>query len=101
MATTLDDPAVRVQLFRFIDVLPALKTAPAVRRHLAEYLDEAGDRVPWWLRAAVALAPAGSEREEMLAATLVTTALAAPVIVIAAFVETYASPHLLLALLGG
>ncbi len=39
--------------------------------------------------------------EEMLAATLVTTALAAPVIVIAAFVETYVSPHLLLAILGG
>nr|WP_240907097.1 L-glutamate gamma-semialdehyde dehydrogenase [Paludisphaera rhizosphaerae] len=74
MATTLDDPEVRVQLFRFIDVLPALKTAPAVRRHLAEYLDEAGDRVPWWLRTAVALAPPGSEREEMLAASARTAA---------------------------
>jgi hypothetical protein len=39
--------------------------------------------------------------EEMLAATLVTTVLAFPVIVIAALVETYASPHLLLALLPG
>jgi hypothetical protein len=39
--------------------------------------------------------------EDMLAATLVTTVLAFPVIVIAALVETYVSPHLLLALLPG
>jgi stage II sporulation SpoM-like protein len=39
--------------------------------------------------------------DEMLAATIVTTALAVPVIVLAAFVETYVSPHLLVALLPG
>ena len=39
--------------------------------------------------------------DEMLAATLVTTALAFPVIVLAAVVETYVSPHLLVALLPG
>jgi hypothetical protein len=39
--------------------------------------------------------------DEMLAATIVTTALAIPVIVVAAFVETYVSPHVLLALLPG
>ena len=39
--------------------------------------------------------------DEMLAATIVTTALAVPVIVLAAFVETYLSPHLLIALVGG
>jgi RHH-type proline utilization regulon transcriptional repressor/proline dehydrogenase/delta 1-pyrroline-5-carboxylate dehydrogenase len=64
---TLDDPLVRVQLFRFIDALPALKTAGSIRRHLAEYLAEAGDRVPWWLRLALSLAPAGSLRAEWLA----------------------------------
>ena len=64
---TLNDPLVRVQLFRFIDALPALKTADAIRRHLAEYLAEAGDRVPWWLRAALAAAPPGSQRAEWLA----------------------------------
>ena len=67
MAGTLDDPLVRVQLFRFIDVLPALKTTESVRRHLAEYLAEAGDRVPWWLGLALRLAPAGSTRAEWLA----------------------------------
>jgi hypothetical protein len=39
--------------------------------------------------------------EEMLAATLVTTALAIPVIVLAAVVETYVSPHILVGLLPG
>ena len=39
--------------------------------------------------------------DEMLAATLVTTAIAFPVIVLAAVVETYVSPHLLVALLPG
>jgi hypothetical protein len=38
--------------------------------------------------------------EEMMAATIVTTALAVPVVVLSAFVETYVSPHVLLALLG-
>jgi RHH-type proline utilization regulon transcriptional repressor/proline dehydrogenase/delta 1-pyrroline-5-carboxylate dehydrogenase len=67
MSWTLDNPQVRVQLFRFIDVLPVLQSAGAVRRHLAEYLAEAGEHVPWWLAWAVALAPAGSDRETLLA----------------------------------
>ena len=62
IAGTLDDPLVRVQLFRFIDVLPALQTNDSVRRHLAEYLAEAGDRVPWWLDLGLRLAPAGTRR---------------------------------------
>jgi RHH-type proline utilization regulon transcriptional repressor/proline dehydrogenase/delta 1-pyrroline-5-carboxylate dehydrogenase len=67
MSWTLEDPQVRVQLFRFIDALPALKTPGAVRRHLAEYLAEAGDRVPWWLALALRLAPEDSDRERLLA----------------------------------
>jgi stage II sporulation SpoM-like protein len=39
--------------------------------------------------------------EEMLAATIVTTVLAFPVVVVAALVETWISPHLLVALLPG
>src|SRR5262245_4972023 len=67
MAATLDDPLVRVQLFRFIDALPALKDSETVRRHLVEYLDEAGEAVPWWLNVALGLAPAGSTRAAWLA----------------------------------
>jgi hypothetical protein len=39
--------------------------------------------------------------DEMLAATLVTTLIAFPVVVLSAVVETYVSPHLLVALLPG
>ena len=46
MDLTMGDPEVKVQLFRFIDALPALQTPESVRRHLAEYLDEAGDARP-------------------------------------------------------
>lgn len=67
MGLTLGDPLVKVQLFRFIDAMPVLKTPAAIRSHLAEYLGEAGDRVPWWLRLAVKLAPAGTLGERALA----------------------------------
>jgi RHH-type proline utilization regulon transcriptional repressor/proline dehydrogenase/delta 1-pyrroline-5-carboxylate dehydrogenase len=67
MRWTLDDPQVRVQLFRFIDVLPTLRSAGSVRRHLDEYLNEAGQRVPLWLNLAVNLSPPGSDRERLLA----------------------------------
>jgi RHH-type proline utilization regulon transcriptional repressor/proline dehydrogenase/delta 1-pyrroline-5-carboxylate dehydrogenase len=67
MAATLEDAAVRVQLFRFIDALPALKSPDSIRRHLAEYLAEAGGAVPWWLGLALRLAPEGTTRGGWLA----------------------------------
>ncbi|HEX8200585.1 MAG TPA: proline dehydrogenase family protein, partial [Isosphaeraceae bacterium] len=67
MALTLGDPRVKVQLFRFIDALPALKDPGSVRRHLREYLDEAGDLVPATLRAPLALIPAGRVGDRLLA----------------------------------
>jgi RHH-type proline utilization regulon transcriptional repressor/proline dehydrogenase/delta 1-pyrroline-5-carboxylate dehydrogenase len=67
MNWTLADPQVRVQLFRFIDALPALRAPGSVRRHLSEYLAEAGDSVPWWLSLAVKMAPPGTDREQLLA----------------------------------
>src|SRR3954454_857634 len=67
MNLTLGDPQVKVQLFRFIDAMPVLTTTESVRRHLAEYLGEAGDRVPWWLRLALATSPPGSPGAEVLA----------------------------------
>jgi RHH-type proline utilization regulon transcriptional repressor/proline dehydrogenase/delta 1-pyrroline-5-carboxylate dehydrogenase len=66
IAGTLEDPLVRAQLFRFIDALPALHSSDSVRRHLVEYLAEAGDRVPGWLALGLRLAPAGSTRAEWL-----------------------------------
>jgi RHH-type proline utilization regulon transcriptional repressor/proline dehydrogenase/delta 1-pyrroline-5-carboxylate dehydrogenase len=67
MNLTLGDPEVKVQLFRFIDAMPVLATTESVRRHLAEYLGEAGERVPWWLRLALRRAPGGSPGAAVLA----------------------------------
>jgi RHH-type proline utilization regulon transcriptional repressor/proline dehydrogenase/delta 1-pyrroline-5-carboxylate dehydrogenase len=67
MNLTLSDPEVKGQLFRFIDVLPSLREPEAIRAHLAEYLAEAGERVPWWMRLAVWLAPEGSYAARVLA----------------------------------
>ena len=68
MGLTMGDHRVKVQLFRFIDVLPALRTPEAIRSHLEEYLGEAGDRVPWWLGLPLRLAPERSAAVPILAA---------------------------------
>lgn len=50
MAWTMADEAVKLQLFRFIDVLPMLRDAEAIGRHLREYFEEAGQALPQWAR---------------------------------------------------
>src|SRR5438552_14861782 len=57
MAWTMDDPAVKVQLFRFIDALPLLHAPADVNRHLREYFAQAGDSVPAWMRLGLRLLP--------------------------------------------
>ena len=39
MAWAMQDESVKVQLFRFIDVLPMLDESDAIVRHLHEYFD--------------------------------------------------------------
>lgn len=43
MGFTMDREALKVQLFRFVDVLPQLREPQQITRHLREYLREAGD----------------------------------------------------------
>jgi uncharacterized membrane protein SpoIIM required for sporulation len=50
--------------------------------------------------AAWILASRRGEWEQLLAATVVTVAIAVPVLIIAAFIEVYVSPHLFTALTG-
>jgi RHH-type proline utilization regulon transcriptional repressor/proline dehydrogenase/delta 1-pyrroline-5-carboxylate dehydrogenase len=50
MEWTMHEEAVKVQLFRFIDVLPQLHDPVAVTRHLREYFGEAGAALPGWMR---------------------------------------------------
>ncbi len=57
MGLGMHDPALKVQLFRFVDTLPYLKQPAEVSRHLREYLNEAKDELPWWVRWGTKLIP--------------------------------------------
>jgi RHH-type transcriptional regulator, proline utilization regulon repressor / proline dehydrogenase / delta 1-pyrroline-5-carboxylate dehydrogenase len=47
MAWTMRDEQLKVQLFRFVDALPGLRTPTAIAEHLAEYLGPVADRLPF------------------------------------------------------
>jgi RHH-type proline utilization regulon transcriptional repressor/proline dehydrogenase/delta 1-pyrroline-5-carboxylate dehydrogenase len=68
MDQTMGDPATKVQLFRFIDALPMLKAPASVRRHLEEYLDEAGADVPPLVAFPLEMTPPGEVGDRAIAA---------------------------------
>jgi RHH-type proline utilization regulon transcriptional repressor/proline dehydrogenase/delta 1-pyrroline-5-carboxylate dehydrogenase len=57
MEWTMANEAVKLQLFRFIDVLPLLQTPGQINGHLREYFEEAGPTLPGWMRLAVRWLP--------------------------------------------
>ena len=57
MEWSMGDEAVKTQLFRFVDVLPLLRTPAAISRHLREYFGETHARLPGWLTLALRLLP--------------------------------------------
>src|SRR5438067_89898 len=57
MHLTMGDPAIKVQLFRFIDALPNLKSPEEISAHLRDYFNEAGEHLPGWLRRGVNMLP--------------------------------------------
>jgi RHH-type proline utilization regulon transcriptional repressor/proline dehydrogenase/delta 1-pyrroline-5-carboxylate dehydrogenase len=59
MGLGMHDPALKVQLFRFVDTLPYLKQHEEVSRHLREYLGEAKDELPRWARWGTRVIPNG------------------------------------------
>src|SRR5437868_13054127 len=59
MQLTMGDAAVKVQLFRFIDALPNLKSSEEIAAHLREYFQEAGPHLPPWLRRGAGRPPRG------------------------------------------
>ncbi|CAN5213230.1 L-glutamate gamma-semialdehyde dehydrogenase [soil metagenome] len=67
MGVTMDHPALKVQLFRFVDTLPYLNKTEDVTRHLREYLNEAGSDLPWWARWGRNFIPKGGFSGRMLA----------------------------------
>jgi RHH-type transcriptional regulator, proline utilization regulon repressor / proline dehydrogenase / delta 1-pyrroline-5-carboxylate dehydrogenase len=74
MGWSMSDPAVKVQLFRFIDVLPLLHTAPAISRHLREYFQETEEHLPPWARAGLRWLPRDGLAGKLLAHTARTNA---------------------------
>jgi RHH-type proline utilization regulon transcriptional repressor/proline dehydrogenase/delta 1-pyrroline-5-carboxylate dehydrogenase len=71
---TMENPGLRVQLFRFIDCLPALRSKPEIARHLQEYLSTQEVELPSGLKGLLNFASADSMPGQ-LAATTVSTAV--------------------------
>jgi RHH-type transcriptional regulator, proline utilization regulon repressor / proline dehydrogenase / delta 1-pyrroline-5-carboxylate dehydrogenase len=53
LSWAMADESVKVQMFRFVDVLPMLKDHQAVSRHLQEYFEEVNDHLPGAVRMVV------------------------------------------------
>ena len=56
MAWAMQDESVKLQMFRFIDVLPMLTSSEAVTGHLHEYFQDVKEQLPSAVRLAVAVA---------------------------------------------
>jgi RHH-type proline utilization regulon transcriptional repressor/proline dehydrogenase/delta 1-pyrroline-5-carboxylate dehydrogenase len=69
MDWTMQDETVKVQLFRFIDALPQLRSAESITRHLHEYFAEARDRLPSWARLGLPFIPRQGFLADLLAKT--------------------------------
>jgi RHH-type proline utilization regulon transcriptional repressor/proline dehydrogenase/delta 1-pyrroline-5-carboxylate dehydrogenase len=67
MELTMGEESIKVQLFRFIDALPLLRSHQEVNRHLREYFTEAGASLPRWLQWGVRWMPSDGWAGRMLA----------------------------------
>ncbi|GAB4154658.1 MAG: proline dehydrogenase family protein [Planctomycetaceae bacterium] len=50
MNWAMSDESVKVQMFRFVDVLPMLRTHESVTQHLQEYFEDVRRHLPWAVR---------------------------------------------------
>jgi RHH-type proline utilization regulon transcriptional repressor/proline dehydrogenase/delta 1-pyrroline-5-carboxylate dehydrogenase len=57
MEWTMGEESLKVNLFRFVDALPRLHTSDQINRHLREYLDAAGSKLPGWMRFGLRVLP--------------------------------------------
>jgi RHH-type transcriptional regulator, proline utilization regulon repressor / proline dehydrogenase / delta 1-pyrroline-5-carboxylate dehydrogenase len=69
----MSNPGLRVQLFRFIDALPALRSKPEIAAHLQEYLGDESVELPAALKGMLNFASPDSVPGQV-AATTVSTA---------------------------
>lgn len=63
----MSDEAIRVQMYRFVDVLPMLRDHQAIARHLDEYFDHVKERLPWAARLGLNLSTSNSILSRALA----------------------------------
>ena len=67
MSWAMGDEAVKVQMFRFVDVLPMLKDHTAIARHLDEYFEQVRGQLPWAARIGLDLSTSNSILSRALA----------------------------------
>ncbi|MCA9063292.1 MAG: L-glutamate gamma-semialdehyde dehydrogenase [Planctomycetaceae bacterium] len=67
MSWAMTDESVKVQMFRFIDVLPMLRHHEAIAKHLDEYFDEVRDHLPAAVRLGLDLSTSNSILSRALA----------------------------------
>jgi len=72
LAWAMSNPGLRVQLFRFIDCLPALQSKPEIARHLQEYLGDESVELPAALKGMLNFAQADSMPGQVAATTVAT-----------------------------
>ncbi len=72
LSWAMDNPGLRVQLFRLIDCLPALTSKAEIARHLQEYLNDAAVELPSALKKLLNFTGAESIAGQVAATTLTT-----------------------------
>jgi len=75
LAWAMADESVKVQMFRFIDVLPTLRSRESITRHLQEYFDEVSEHLPRAARLALDVSQPDSVLGRALAMTARRNAL--------------------------
>lgn len=72
LAWAMSNPGLRVQLFRFIDTLPALRSKPEIAAHLQEYLGDESVELPAALKGMLNFANPDSMPGQVAATTVAT-----------------------------
>src|SRR5438477_7902644 len=75
LSWAMADESVKVQMFRFIDVLPTLRSREAITRHLQEYFEEVSSQLPRAARLALEVSQPDSVLGRALAMTARRNAL--------------------------
>ena len=75
LSWAMADESVKVQMFRFVDVLPMLRTHEAVTRHLQEYFDEVRTHLPLAVRLGLEISQPNSVLGKALALNARTNAM--------------------------